>query len=86
MTRIIIGEVKYTDDIGYTVQGLRELLEYMAFIRKGEEYFSSRSNVYLSDKVMGYLFVDTTDYPVCDMKIIKVVNVERVRVRGWLDI
>ncbi len=34
----MIGEVKYTESSGYAIQGLRELLEYLALIRKAAKY------------------------------------------------
>ena len=33
LVSILIGEVKYTQDTGYAIQGLKELLEYMALIK-----------------------------------------------------
>jgi len=61
--QVFIGEVKYTDSVEYAAQGLRELLEYMALIKlkSSSKYFEEKENIFKSDKVEGYLFVDKID-------------------------
>jgi len=59
---VFIGEIKYTDDNGYAVQGLRELLEYMALIK--EKYKYTEDYIDLFDKlkvVRGCLFIDRVE-------------------------
>lgn len=56
-----IGEVKYSRDINYIASGLRELLEYMAFVRRrsNQEYMEKDPDDVLSSaSVKGLLFVD----------------------------
>ena len=58
---VFIGEVKHTLDVSYAMQGLKELLEYMALLRKGikGKYFQSKDDVFVSPDVRGWLFVDS---------------------------
>ncbi len=56
---VFIGEVKYTQDINYVATGLRELLEYMAFVRHNDGgYVENQDNVLESISVKGILFTD----------------------------
>ncbi|MFC1860151.1 hypothetical protein ACFLYC_01065 [Chloroflexota bacterium] len=56
---VFIGEVKYTEDPSYAIQGLKELLEYMALIRFNGSYFEKHEDLFHSLKnVRGCLFVD----------------------------
>lgn len=58
---VLVGEVKYTTDSSYAAQGLRELLEYMAYVRRDGEYLAAQDDVFESKQVEGMLFVDQTD-------------------------
>jgi hypothetical protein len=61
LDRVFIGEVKYTRDVGYAAAGLRELLEYMAFVRHagaGGDYVEAPADVLESVSVHGTLFTD----------------------------
>ena len=58
---VFVGEVKYTRDTGYAAQGLRELLEYMAFVKEGDEYVESQDDLFECKKVRGMLFIDSAD-------------------------
>ncbi|XGI84764.1 hypothetical protein ACEU6E_10645 (plasmid) [Halorutilales archaeon Cl-col2-1] len=59
---IFVGEVKYTRDKGYAAKGLRELLEYMAFVKgSGEEYIENEGDLFDCENVRGMLFVDSID-------------------------
>ena len=58
---VFIGEVKYTQNIDYAATGLRELLEYMAFVRHAggnKEYVEDAEHVLESVTVRGLLFTD----------------------------
>ncbi len=59
---IVIGEVKYTNYRNYALSGLRELLEYMAFVREKtvkKEYFEKSPQLFEdSVKLIGVLFTD----------------------------
>ncbi len=59
---IVIGEVKYTNYRNYALSGLRELLEYMAFVREKtvkREYFEELKHLFDdSVKLIGVLFTD----------------------------
>lgn len=63
LDRVFIGEVKYTTDVDYAATGLRELLEYMAFVRRSstDEYVEAQQDVLSSRAVRGLLFVDQID-------------------------
>ncbi|MFX0196312.1 MAG: hypothetical protein ACFFCW_09345 [Candidatus Hodarchaeota archaeon] len=57
---ILMGEVKYTQDKGYAIQGLKELLEYMALIKAKGIYIEKYKDLFVSPKkVKGALFVDS---------------------------
>lgn len=61
---ILIGEVKYTDDRAYAIQGLKELLEYMALIREHGAYIEDYSRLFGKlRKVKGCLFIDSVARP-----------------------
>ncbi|WP_152417985.1 hypothetical protein [Haloferax elongans] len=55
---VFVGEVKYTTNSSYAAQGLRELLEYMAYVRADGEYMEDQDDVLDSKQVTGMLFVD----------------------------
>jgi len=63
LDQVFVGEVKYTQNIDYVATGLRELLEYMAFVKHevSNEYVESAKDVLDSVKVKGILFVDELD-------------------------
>jgi hypothetical protein len=60
LSQVFLGEVKYTQHVDYVATGLRELLEYMAFVKRKTtgEYVESPSNILDSVSVKGALFVD----------------------------
>ena len=60
LSQIFLGEVKYTQHVDYVATGLRELLEYMAFVKRKTtgEYVESPTNILDSVSVKGALFVD----------------------------
>ena len=58
---IMLGEVKYTENTRYALQGLKELLEYMAFVKEGKEYISDKEHVLKDSKVKGELLLDDVD-------------------------
>ena len=61
---VFIGEVKYTQNVDYAATGLRELLEYMAFVRhasESEDYIEDTEHVLESVNVRGLLFTDDLD-------------------------
>jgi hypothetical protein len=64
LEQVFLGEVKYTQNIDYVATGLRELLEYMAFVKQSstEEYVESADDVLESVAVKGFLFVDELDH------------------------
>lgn len=64
LVSLFIGEVKFSQDQRYAIQGLKELLEYIAFIRsnyKSEyKYFEDYSNLFEETmKLKGALFLDS---------------------------
>ena len=71
LKRIILGEVKYTIDYNYMLEGLRQLLEYMYFAR-----YSDKNYIYknMNLEVKGILFVDNIQFE-CSEKELKNVKV-----------
>ncbi|MCK4615089.1 MAG: hypothetical protein KAU14_09825, partial [Thermoplasmata archaeon] len=63
--QVFIGEVKYTTYPSYAAQGLKELLEYMALVKKDTKYFEKSDKVFKPAKIHGWLFLDKmeTDKP-----------------------
>lgn len=55
---VFIGEVKYTNRRSYAAKGLRELLEYMAFVKSNGEYIERQDDLLDSVRVQGLLCVD----------------------------
>jgi tellurite resistance-related uncharacterized protein len=60
LEQVFLGEVKYTQNIDYVATGLRELLEYIAFVKRSttDEYVESPDELLESVTVKGLLFVD----------------------------
>ncbi len=64
LEQVFVGEVKYTQNLDYVTTGLRELLEYMAFVKRdmpSDEYIEAPDDVLDSVSVKGLLFVDDLD-------------------------
>lgn len=64
LSQVFVGEVKYTRNLDYVATGLRELLEYMAFVKQdlpAGEYIEAPEDVLDSVNVRGMLFVDDLD-------------------------
>jgi hypothetical protein len=62
LVSIFIGEVKYTQNKEYAYQGLKELLEYMALIKKKGEYVEKFQSLFnKSSNIKGCLFLDYID-------------------------
>lgn len=56
---LFIGEVKNTKKKEYAIQGLKQLLEYMVLIKKGDRYYNSDKNNFFNNKIIkGGLFID----------------------------
>lgn len=57
---VFVGEVKNTKSKDYAMKGLRELLEYVALIRKGKGYVVDKDELFKKDMdiVKGALFTD----------------------------
>ncbi|WP_256299288.1 hypothetical protein [Haloarchaeobius salinus] len=66
LEQVFLGEVKYTQNIDYVATGLRELLEYMAFVKRTstDDYVESPDDVLGSVAVKGLLFVDELSHDV----------------------
>ena len=77
LDHIFIGEVKYTQNLDYVASGLRELLEYMAFVRERgneEDYVEAPENVLNSVRVKGLLFVDDLEREISTPDEIRIVQ------------
>jgi len=77
LDQVFLGEVKYTQSADYAAAGLRELLEYMAFVkRRGgtNEYVEASTDLLASVDVKGLLFVDDLDMEVSSPEAITIVQ------------
>ena len=76
LNNVFIGEVKYTQDVDYVATGLRELLEYMAFVKHDgdNKYVENQENVLDSQAVRGLLFVDELSQPTESESAIDIVQ------------
>ena len=62
LVSILIGEVKYTQDKGYAIIGLKELLEYISLIKENGKYVEDYKDLFGKlKKIEGCLFIDTID-------------------------
>lgn len=74
LVALFIGEVKYTDDRDYSIEGLKQLLEYMALIKQSGVYVENYDNLFDSlHKIKGCLFLDKIVYPLKGDKDIQIV-------------
>jgi len=77
IVKVILGEVKYTTDREYMIQGLKELLEYVYYIKE-----KSIKGMYVFDnpqsgiEVEGILFVDNIDFKPLQNEIVKVYGTD----------
>jgi len=58
---VLIGEVKFTDDVEYGLTGLKELMEYMTLVKHDDEFLTPYGTTFFSNLVRGVLFVDKCD-------------------------
>lgn len=86
ISKVLIGEVKYTDNINYAAEGLRELLEYVSLIKIGQKYCLPKNEIFTSDNIFGYLFVDKVDYKSNRLDNITVVKFGDTKRDDWLEL
>jgi len=78
--KVIIGEVKYTEDRNYASKGLRELMEYMSFVKNNEGYFvRDVKHIFESDKLEGVLCIDDIKINRNTVGNIKILTVNQKR-------
>ncbi|MDP9751419.1 hypothetical protein [Thermoanaerobacter pentosaceus] len=79
--KIIIGEVKYTTDRDYMIQGLKELLEYIYFVKeKSVEGMYVFDNSQSQIEVEGILFVDNINFKPIEEDIVRVYQPNAVNI------
>ena len=83
--KVLIGEVKYTDNINYAAEGLRELLEYVSLVKEKQMYLLKKEEIFKSDNVIGYLFVDKVDYKSNRLDNIHVIKFGDTKKEGWFE-
>ncbi len=68
LKKVVLGEVKYTNRLEYVITGLRELMDYMKFVRdKKGNYLEELKNV----EVEGMLFTDVIPtFENCEMDLL----------------
>src|SRR5205085_2007404 len=81
LTRIVIGEVKYTNRMDYAITGLYELIDYMMLVK-------DRTGKYISGSidreargtvdVQGMLFVDQIDIVQPTMEQVRVFSLKNL--------
>ncbi|QTA37582.1 hypothetical protein JYK00_07570 [Thermosipho ferrireducens] len=73
LKKVIIGEVKYTTDKSYILQGLKELLEYIYFLKdKNGEFIYRTTNQKL--EVKGILFTDRIEHDYINNELVQVIS------------
>ncbi|PET71740.1 hypothetical protein CN514_06150 [Bacillus sp. AFS001701] len=71
LVKVIIGEVKHTSNVNYAITGLRELIDYMNFIKeKNGHFINSTGNI----EIKGILFLDQVHVKQPIMEDVMVVN------------
>ncbi len=80
---IFLGEVKYTQNYDYALDGLMQLLEYIALVKESESYLKDYYRIYKkvrSDKknVIGGLFIDNIkDFKISDDNQIRIYKYKK---------
>jgi len=76
LIKVLIGEVKYTNNRTYATIGLQELLEYMALSKQGDGYLEPFTELFQRHQfVIGCLFTDIIpDFTVKGNKIVKAIQ------------
>lgn len=71
LVKVVIGEVKHTNNIEYAKVGLRELVDYMKFIKGSSgQYLTGKKDI----EIMGMLFLDNVFVKQFDFGDIKIFN------------
>ena len=88
-SRILIGEVKYTESPSYAAQGLKELLDYVALIKKGPtgnaRYVEKDVDALFSSRVIGgWLFLDKVNYQPHRDSAISVIGIDNEDVEDMI--
>ena len=73
LKKVVLGEVKYTTDKNYVLQGLRELLEYIYFFKDKYGRFVYES-INQEIKVKGILFTDKIEHDYINNELVEVVS------------
>ncbi|WP_038042578.1 hypothetical protein, partial [Thermosipho africanus] len=73
LKKVILGEVKYTTDKNYVLEGLRELLEYIYFLKDKYNNFIFETDKQ-EIKIKGILFTDKLEYNYINDESLEVVN------------
>ena len=80
LEKIIIGEVKYTIDENYMLEGLKQLLEYMYYLKDHNmDYIYRNKNI----EIEGILFVDNIklNYYIFEEKNIRIYNIQNTNIQ-----
>ncbi|MDK2946332.1 MAG: hypothetical protein PWQ85_1111, partial [Geotoga sp.] len=73
LKKVILGEVKYTTDKNYVLEGLRELLEYIYFLKdKYGNFIYESSNKEI--EIKGILFTDKIEHECINNELVRVVS------------
>jgi hypothetical protein len=74
LKRLILGEVKYTLSREYALEGLKELIEYVMFVKdnRGTYLYDNSQNV----NIQGVLFLDDISFNKIEDETIKVVAIK----------
>lgn len=73
LKKVVLGEVKYTTDKNYVLQGLRELLEYIYFLKdQYGKFIYESSNKEI--EIKGILFTDKIKHECINNELVEVVS------------
>lgn len=58
LVKVVIGEVKHTPNKNYAIQGLRELVDYLYFVKDQKGNYIFENDLGEEVEIMGALFLD----------------------------
>lgn len=83
---VLLAEVKYTEDIGYARSGLRELIEYMALVKSGDDFLDKAADLYTEEsRVRGLLLTGRTAEMSVDEPSIQIIQFGDGQKIKWPD-
>lgn len=74
LKKLVLGEVKYTLNKEYALEGLKELIEYVMFVKdnRGTYLYNSLENI----NIQGILFIDNISFNKIDDGTIRIISIK----------